>query len=186
MDKLEIRSCMVMVYSTAVMFSILSRFHLLAEFDDGKRSCRKCLAGHNERRRKPQVGIHSGKAGRLLQLYPVESCLMRNTKRVTGDLSKPEDNTSFTFRPLSSIPITNGHPQSRSLFPSYSEKQVPLLHKNGATSATGNVFSENNNQYHPPSLGGQSSGSQSLFQDTSLGSEDFNVFNTESAVQGLS
>ena len=54
MDKLEIRSCMVMVYSTAVMFSILSRFHLLAEFDDGKRSCRKCLAGHNERRRKPQ------------------------------------------------------------------------------------------------------------------------------------
>uniref|UniRef100_K7KW87 SBP-type domain-containing protein n=1 Tax=Glycine max TaxID=3847 RepID=K7KW87_SOYBN len=149
-----------------------SRFHLLAEFDDGKRSCRKCLAGHNERRRKPQVGIHSGKAGRLLQLYP--------------DLSKPEDNTSFTFRPLSSIPITNGHPQSRSLFPSYSEKQVPLLHKNGATSATGNVFSENNNQYHPPSLGGQSSGSQSLFQDTSLGSEDFNVFNTESAVQGLS
>ena len=59
-----------MVYSAAVMFSLLSRFHLLAEFDDGKRSCRKRLAGHNERRRKPQVGIHSGKAGRLLQLYP--------------------------------------------------------------------------------------------------------------------
>lgn len=67
MDKLEIRSCMVMVYSTAVMFSILSRFHLLAEFDDGKRSCRKRLAGHNERRRKPQMGIHPGKSGRLLQ-----------------------------------------------------------------------------------------------------------------------
>nr|KYP56720.1 Squamosa promoter-binding-like protein 6 [Cajanus cajan] len=44
-----------------------SRFHLLAEFDDGKRSCRKRLAGHNERRRKPQMGIHSGKSGRLLQ-----------------------------------------------------------------------------------------------------------------------
>ncbi|KAH6823120.1 hypothetical protein C2S53_011293 [Perilla frutescens var. hirtella] len=35
-----------------------SRFHMLAEFDDGKRSCRKRLAGHNERRRKPQLDTH--------------------------------------------------------------------------------------------------------------------------------
>ncbi|CAI8602216.1 unnamed protein product [Vicia faba] len=31
-----------------------SRFHQLPEFDQGKRSCRRRLAGHNERRRKPQ------------------------------------------------------------------------------------------------------------------------------------
>ncbi|XP_073013925.1 squamosa promoter-binding-like protein 16 [Typha latifolia] len=31
-----------------------SRFHLLAEFDEVKRSCRKRLDGHNRRRRKPQ------------------------------------------------------------------------------------------------------------------------------------
>ncbi|MCO5608914.1 hypothetical protein L7F22_063132 [Adiantum nelumboides] len=31
-----------------------SRFHVLSEFDEGKRSCRRRLAGHNERRRKPQ------------------------------------------------------------------------------------------------------------------------------------
>ncbi|KAI7727415.1 hypothetical protein M8C21_020420 [Ambrosia artemisiifolia] len=31
-----------------------SRFHSLEEFDDGKRSCRKRLDGHNRRRRKPQ------------------------------------------------------------------------------------------------------------------------------------
>ncbi|CAI9765681.1 unnamed protein product [Fraxinus pennsylvanica] len=30
-----------------------SRFHQLYEFDQGKRSCRRRLAGHNERRRKP-------------------------------------------------------------------------------------------------------------------------------------
>lgn len=30
------------------------RFHSLAEFDEGKRSCRKRLDGHNRRRRKPQ------------------------------------------------------------------------------------------------------------------------------------
>ncbi|KAG7975222.1 hypothetical protein I3843_06G087700 [Carya illinoinensis] len=45
-----------------------SRFHLLAEFDDGKRSCRKRLAGHNERRRKPQLDTLSGKH-KLLQSY---------------------------------------------------------------------------------------------------------------------
>lgn len=37
------------------------RFHILAEFDKGKRSCRKRLAGHNERRRKPQFDAHLGK-----------------------------------------------------------------------------------------------------------------------------
>ncbi|KAJ7535227.1 hypothetical protein O6H91_12G023300 [Diphasiastrum complanatum] len=31
-----------------------SRFHVLSEFDEDKRSCRRRLAGHNERRRKPQ------------------------------------------------------------------------------------------------------------------------------------
>ncbi|XP_042421532.1 squamosa promoter-binding-like protein 16 isoform X1 [Zingiber officinale] len=34
-----------------------SRFHLLEEFDDVKRSCRKRLDGHNRRRRKPQPGL---------------------------------------------------------------------------------------------------------------------------------
>lgn len=34
---------------------------MLAEFDEGKRSCRKRLAGHNERRRKPQFNAHLGK-----------------------------------------------------------------------------------------------------------------------------
>jgi len=28
------------------------RFHVLQEFDEGKRSCRRRLAGHNKRRRK--------------------------------------------------------------------------------------------------------------------------------------
>ncbi|PIN20341.1 hypothetical protein CDL12_06971 [Handroanthus impetiginosus] len=37
-----------------------SRFHVLAEFDEGKRSCRKSLAGHNQRRRKPHFDSHLG------------------------------------------------------------------------------------------------------------------------------
>ncbi|XP_042443725.1 squamosa promoter-binding-like protein 14 isoform X1 [Zingiber officinale] len=36
-----------------------SRFHQLSEFDQGKRSCRRRLAGHNERRRKPPMLLPS-------------------------------------------------------------------------------------------------------------------------------
>ncbi|KAI3513329.1 hypothetical protein L1887_20659 [Cichorium endivia] len=43
-----------------------SRFHLLREFDDGKRSCRKRLAGHNERRRKPHSDVIPERHRRLL------------------------------------------------------------------------------------------------------------------------
>ncbi|XP_057448076.1 squamosa promoter-binding-like protein 6 [Lotus japonicus] len=46
-----------------------SRFHLLAEFDDGKRSCRRRLAGHNERRRKPQFDYMTGNKHTILQSY---------------------------------------------------------------------------------------------------------------------
>ncbi|XVE51370.1 hypothetical protein DITRI_Ditri02bG0034700 [Diplodiscus trichospermus] len=35
-----------------------SRFHELSEFDDTKRSCRRRLAGHNERRRKSLSEYH--------------------------------------------------------------------------------------------------------------------------------
>ncbi|KMT15343.1 hypothetical protein BVRB_3g060480 [Beta vulgaris subsp. vulgaris] len=43
-----------------------SRFHRLPEFDQGKRSCRRRLAGHNERRRKPPPGsLLSSRLGRL-------------------------------------------------------------------------------------------------------------------------
>jgi hypothetical protein len=34
---------------------VVNRFHFLSEFDDGKRSCRKRLADHHRRRRKPQL-----------------------------------------------------------------------------------------------------------------------------------
>ncbi|GMH14340.1 hypothetical protein Nepgr_016181 [Nepenthes gracilis] len=37
-----------------------SRFHELEEFDEAKRSCRRRLAGHNERRRKSSLDPHSG------------------------------------------------------------------------------------------------------------------------------
>ncbi|KAB1209898.1 Squamosa promoter-binding-like protein 4 [Morella rubra] len=38
---------------------IRQRFHELSEFDDTKRSCRRRLAGHNERRRKNSAESHA-------------------------------------------------------------------------------------------------------------------------------
>ncbi|XP_050372770.1 squamosa promoter-binding-like protein 6 [Argentina anserina] len=46
-----------------------SRFHLLCEFDDVKRSCRRRLAGHNQRRRKPQLNTFDCKSHTWLQPY---------------------------------------------------------------------------------------------------------------------
>ncbi|CAM6104347.1 unnamed protein product [Calypogeia fissa] len=46
-----------------------SRFHILSEFDEGKRSCRKRLADHNRRRRKPQPAA-STCGGSVLESVP--------------------------------------------------------------------------------------------------------------------
>ncbi|MQM07956.1 hypothetical protein Taro_040813 [Colocasia esculenta] len=53
-------------------------FHQLSEFDQGKRSCRRRLAGHNERRRKPPPGSLSSRYGR------VPSTLHEDSNRVGG------------------------------------------------------------------------------------------------------
>lgn len=44
------------------MFFLVGRFHVLKEFDEGKRSCRRRLAGHNKRRRKtlPDAAVNAG------------------------------------------------------------------------------------------------------------------------------
>ncbi|XWS59231.1 hypothetical protein CRYUN_Cryun08bG0103800 [Craigia yunnanensis] len=53
-----------------------SRFHQLPEFDQGKRSCRRRLAGHNERRRKPPPGsLLPSRYGRL------SSSIIENSSR---------------------------------------------------------------------------------------------------------
>jgi hypothetical protein len=43
-----------------LFISVLARFHVLTEFDEAKRSCRKRLAEHNRRRRKPAASNTAG------------------------------------------------------------------------------------------------------------------------------
>ncbi|XP_065854896.1 squamosa promoter-binding-like protein 9 [Euphorbia lathyris] len=58
-----------------------SRFHQLPEFDQEKRSCRRRLAGHNERRRKPPAGsMLSSRYSRL------SSTIFDNSSRTGGFL----------------------------------------------------------------------------------------------------
>ncbi|XP_072974075.1 squamosa promoter-binding-like protein 17 [Typha angustifolia] len=55
-----------------------SRFHQLPEFDQGKRSCRRRLAGHNQRRRKPPSGPLSSHYGRLASTFHGEPSRFRS------------------------------------------------------------------------------------------------------------
>nr|AVV48332.1 squamosa promoter binding-like protein [Litchi chinensis] len=56
-----------------------SRFHLLSEFDNGKRSCRKRLADHNRRRRKSQQQQPSNQENQKSQLDNSPSDTLANT-----------------------------------------------------------------------------------------------------------
>ncbi|KAJ0238544.1 Squamosa promoter-binding-like protein 5 [Hirschfeldia incana] len=68
-----------------------SRFHELPEFDEAKRSCRRRLAGHNERRRKisgDNFGERSGRRG-------FNGQLIQSQERNRVDMKLPMTNTSF-------------------------------------------------------------------------------------------
>ncbi|XP_010559216.1 PREDICTED: squamosa promoter-binding-like protein 1 [Tarenaya hassleriana] len=71
-----------------------SRFHVLQEFDEGKRSCRRRLAGHNKRRRKtnPDTGGNGNPLGDdqtssylLINLLKVLSNMHSNGSDHAGD-----------------------------------------------------------------------------------------------------
>ncbi|KAJ0978668.1 hypothetical protein J5N97_014142 [Dioscorea zingiberensis] len=85
-----------------------SRFHLLQEFDDGKRSCRRRLAGHNKRRRKthPEASV----SGNCLTDDRASSYLLISLLRILtnlhtddSDKSKDQDLLSHILRNLASF-----------------------------------------------------------------------------------
>ncbi|CAN1311913.1 Squamosa promoter-binding-like protein 6 [Linum perenne] len=184
-----------------------SRFHLLAEFDDGKRSCRKRLAGHNERRRKPQVGIHSGRAGRLIHAYHgfpngrlqetgltssficqdiLPGSLVYPERYEANDYwsrrIKHEEDSDMSPHNLSAIPITDRHLHNF-------EKMFPAFRDGVVTTASGSIFSENNNIGVSNSASSSSSRHSLLPRETcSLGNDAFITLDAASSppVQGLS
>ncbi|CAK7326240.1 unnamed protein product [Dovyalis caffra] len=91
-----------------------SRFHVLQEFDEGKRSCRRRLAGHNKRRRKthPENVVNEGSLNDekgssylLISLLRILSNLHSNS----SDQTKDQDLLSHLLRSLSNLAgTTNG------------------------------------------------------------------------------
>ncbi|XP_031393530.1 squamosa promoter-binding-like protein 8 [Punica granatum] len=98
-----------------------SRFHLLSEFDNGKRSCRKRLADHNRRRRKsqqqPNLEIHkpSPQAGQSALIDRLAMSLQdsgnQSSSSVTIAVSPPRMSLDSCFRQR---PIYNQQPQASS------------------------------------------------------------------------
>ncbi|KAJ4849884.1 hypothetical protein Tsubulata_034686 [Turnera subulata] len=90
-----------------------SRFHVLQEFDDGKRSCRRRLAGHNKRRRKtnpdPVTSVNSLNDDQtsgylLLSLLRILSNMHSNRSEQTTD----KDLLSHLLRSLAGNTVEHG------------------------------------------------------------------------------
>ncbi|KAK9120124.1 hypothetical protein Scep_018217 [Stephania cephalantha] len=121
-----------------------SRFHLLVEFDEVKRSCRKRLDGHNRRRRKPQpdsIPISSGslftnhQGARLMpfanpQVLPTTSVVSATWPTV---VKTEEDSMLYNNHPSMRF-SDRQNPFPGSLSRSYKgEKQFPFLHVSDPT-----------------------------------------------------
>lgn len=68
---------------SSYLFKWLDRFHVLAEFDEAKRSCRKRLADHNRRRRKPQLPTTT-----TTESSPSENTTTNSSEKATTDTRK--------------------------------------------------------------------------------------------------
>eukprot|EP00262_Sarcandra_glabra_P018726 TRINITY_DN682_c0_g2_i1.p1 TRINITY_DN682_c0_g2~~TRINITY_DN682_c0_g2_i1.p1 ORF type:complete len:1086 (-),score=197.20 TRINITY_DN682_c0_g2_i1:605-3862(-) len=98
-----------------------SRFHPLSEFDEGKRSCRRRLAGHNRRRRKTQPedvpsrlllpGNRENSGSGSLDIVNLLTILARlqgnNTNKITNVTSLPDrDRLIQIISKINSLPVS--------------------------------------------------------------------------------
>ncbi|GAB4859020.1 hypothetical protein Ancab_010489 [Ancistrocladus abbreviatus] len=84
-----------------------SRFHVLQEFDEGKRSCRRRLAGHNRRRRKAQPetalnleSLNDERSSSYLLISLLR--ILSNLHMSSADQTKDQDLLSHLLRNLAS------------------------------------------------------------------------------------
>ncbi|CAL0304865.1 unnamed protein product [Lupinus luteus] len=123
-----------------------SRFHILQEFDEGKRSCRRRLAGHNKRRRKthpdPTVAHEGSLNDEKGSSYLLMSLLriLSNMHSNNSDHTRNQDVLSNLLRNLASVAGTiNGRSIASLLDESHD------LVKAGTSAAAQNVPNTNSN-----------------------------------------
>lgn len=149
-----------------------SRFHSLGEFDEGKRSCRKRLDGHNRRRRKPQPEPLSITSGRFLsshqgtrllafsnpQVFPASAGV---TSAWAGNIKTENDAVLYnSHQQLNFMDRQNSFPESFSR--SYRGKQFPFLQGPNPTLPGTSVCQP---LLDPSSASGNGSGGQKMFSD---------------------
>lgn len=136
-----------------------SRFHLLGEFDEVKRSCRKRLDGHNRRRRKPQPD----------PLNPAG--LFGNHHGVTRFTSYPQLFTTSMAEPKWSVVKTETDV--------FQDQYYPAVHLNGAGTGTGSLF-HGKDRKHFPFLTSHNSGGSDVAA-AALGCQPFTITTTASS-----
>lgn len=99
------------IYSWTNIFLLIAylfRFHLLEEFDEGKRSCRRRLAGHNKRRRKTQPDAASTLGGAAALDEKTTSYIIISLLRILSSLHCMQIPPLFCFY-LTNIPSFWSH-----------------------------------------------------------------------------
>ncbi|XP_010265853.1 PREDICTED: squamosa promoter-binding-like protein 14 [Nelumbo nucifera] len=124
-----------------------SRFHQLSEFDQGKRSCRRRLAGHNERRRKPPPGsLLASRYGRL------SSSLHEASGRVGSFLM---DFTAYPRQPARDVwPTIRAGDRPPGNQPTATGKFLPHLWQGSSENPPSNAFSHGSHPYLQGPAGG--------------------------------
>ncbi|TKY72966.1 Squamosa promoter-binding protein 1 [Spatholobus suberectus] len=127
-----------------------SRFHVLQEFDEGKRSCRRRLAGHNKRRRKTHPDVTAANGGSLNEekgsSYLLMSLLriLSNMHSNGSDHMRNQDVLSHLLRNLANLAGTINGRNIASLL----EGSQDLV-KAGTSGAAQNVPNTNSNGPEP-------------------------------------
>ncbi|XP_043719979.1 squamosa promoter-binding-like protein 8 [Telopea speciosissima] len=146
-----------------------SRFHVLSEFDEAKRSCRKRLADHNRRRRKPQIGSSDTSS---VTAKPAENAFPQMGSSISGSVIK-ENSRTFTGDSTSSVKETVTNGPALSLGGEENQNQISYSVADAAAAAATHqrsfIFNNNNNSSY-------SSSSTALFQRENSLSSYNNLF----------
>ncbi|XP_050375541.1 squamosa promoter-binding-like protein 13A [Argentina anserina] len=128
-----------------------SRFHALEEFDEGKRSCRKRLDGHNRRRRKPQPEPLS-RSGSFLSNYQGTQLLPFSSSLVYPSTTVVNPTWAGVVKSEADTGLHNQHLQHQNMFLGSSTSSSSYNNGVGNKQQFALFQSSNNNQPHGVSV----------------------------------
>ncbi|CAH1454521.1 unnamed protein product [Lactuca virosa] len=174
-----------------------SRFHALEEFDEGKRSCRRRLAGHNRRRRK----THPENTVSGVSLNDERSCsyllvsllrILSNLQSNTSEQNKDQDLLSHLLKNIASLAGNVNEKNSSGMdagtsFATTPEKPVrqieivnPLMVDRGTPAACQITYPSNNKAQAPIEVEANNGGMEGRVGKMKLNNIDLNMVYDES------